>query len=227
MSVGAESLSTSAGPSSSMAPAASSSPAARRPSTTGTPAERSSSLASCSASGDPAVRAASRRPRRCARRRAGSAGGRAQRRGADQAGAQPGDGGYAGVGEARGRRRRRAARGGWRPPSRAPGSRRRRRGCPRARRPRLRGRAVDSDGLVVEHHHLIDRGVLGHGGHDVAQGVHLAPDQRGVVERVADRGGVGQQLAEPRRRWPAPAAGGRGRCARSSRPPGRSRRRSR
>ena len=64
--------------------------------------------------------------------------------------------------------------------------------------PALRGLAVDADGLVVEHHHLIDRRVLAHRDHDVPQGVHLAPDQGGVVERVAHRGGVRQELAEPR-----------------------------
>ena len=51
-------------------------------------------------------------------------------------------------------------------------------------------------GLVVEHEYALDRRVLAHGHDDVAQPLHLAPDQRGVVERVAHGGRLRQQPAQ-------------------------------
>ena len=67
---------------------------------------------------------------------------------------------------------------------------------PLADRPPRALRRAHVGGLVVEHHHALDRRVLAHGHDDVAQPLHLPPDQRGVVERVADRGGLRKQPAQ-------------------------------
>jgi hypothetical protein len=117
----------------------------------------------------------------------------AQRLGAGQAGAQPGDGRDAGAGEVPcgvvveqlGERRshERRDRTGLRAGADALAH-----GVPA-----LADGALESRGLVVEHEDLVDPGVLADGGDGVAQGAHLAPDERGVVEWVGHGGGGGQQ----------------------------------
>ena len=52
--------------------------------------------------------------------------------------------------------------------------------------------------LVVEDEDAVDGRVLPDRDDDVAQPLGVAPDQRRVVERVADRGGVGKQVPQPR-----------------------------
>ena len=51
-------------------------------------------------------------------------------------------------------------------------------------------------GGVVEDHHLVDRGVVADGRDDRGEPLALGPDLRRVVERVADRRGLGQELVE-------------------------------
>ena len=150
------------------------------------PAPASSALALASSSHDPGVRPARpRRPRRCPQA-LGVAGGAAQRRGADERGAQAGDGGDVGAGElpgglvveqlgqGRGDQRRHRARRGARADPLAHGV------------PALAHRAVEPVRLVVEHEHVVDRRVGADRGDHVAQGLDLAPDERRVVERVGD-----------------------------------------
>ena len=64
------------------------------------------------------------------------------------------------------------------------------------RLPALAQRAVEARRVVVEDEHLVDVGVLADERDDVALPVAVAPDDRGVVERVGDRGGGGEPLLE-------------------------------
>ncbi len=68
------------------------------------------------------------------------------------------------------------------------------------RLPALQRRAGDARRAVVEHQHLADRRVLADDADQVAQRLDLAPDHRRVVERVGDRRGRGQPLAQRRDR---------------------------
>ena len=64
------------------------------------------------------------------------------------------------------------------------------------RAPGLLDGAGQPGGLVVEHEHLADVGVLADRPDQAAQRVAVAPDHRRVVERVGDRRGARQQLAQ-------------------------------
>ena len=95
------------------------------------------------------------------------------------------------------RRRRRAARGGWR--RRAP-----RRWLASGavedavldRLPARGGGAVEAGRVVVEDEHLVDAGVGADERDEVALPLAVAPDHRRVVERVRDRGGGREALAQ-------------------------------
>ena len=198
-------------PSAARAATAASSESTTTPSATGTPASRSSALASCSASHGPtpaAERAGShgRAPARRRRDRSqplpvGLAPSDAEhRRRAAQAGPQSGDGRHAGpdhlpggavveqLRQRRGHQRRyRAARGAEHHPL-------------ADRRPALGRGALHPVRLVVEDEHETDAGSDPSATHELGQRLDLAPDHGGVVERVGGRRRRRQQLRQPRQR---------------------------
>ena len=163
-----------------------------------------------------------------ARRRAASGGGAAERGGDRDAGPQAGDRRHARLAEPPRRRRRRAARAASPPTITGTGRDRRAGEDPLLdRRPALRDAPEMPGRTVVEHEHVADRRVLADGADEVAQRLDLAPDHRRVVERVGDRGGGGQLLAQRRDRGRRERRQRKTRRARPRRPRGRSRRPSR
>ena len=164
-------------------------------------------MTSCSASQPPRGGEIRERPDAVLEPRAAAAispeAGRVGRRGlegggAGQAGAEAGDRGDSGVGEARGGRVVEELREGGDDHDR---DRARVGAVDDAvldRLPALAQRAVEARRVVVEDEHLVDVRVLADERDDVALPVAVAPDDRGVVERVGDRGGGGEPLLERR-----------------------------
>ena len=158
------------------------------------PAPASSALALASSSHGPGARPARARRPRDGPQALGVAGGAAQRRGADERGAQAGDGGDVGAGElpgglvveqlGQGRRdqgRHRARRGA--------------RADPLAHCvPALAHRAVEPVRLVVEHEHVVDPGVVADARRSCRAGSRPRP-RRARCSRAGWR------------RWPPPGAG--------------------